>query len=169
MLHKFVHNSNSSVLISPNLQLFYQKFNLWTLWTVQPQTKIHGYCVLLITGDELSLSLILISTSVFSIGTHEFSFPNISTFIAFTAALLLSNFKYIFEMRYEFPSMCITVPNCPLTSVSYKSIFTVNITLAFILFLRIPASPTVSLWFRFKTSLSFCIETFFGKLSISFI
>ena len=105
----------------------------------------------------------------FSIGTHEFSFPNISTFIAFTAALLLSNFKYIFEMRYEFPSMCITVPNCPLTSVSYKSIFTVNITLAFILFLRIPASPTVSLWFRFKTSLSFCIETFFGKLSISFI
>ena len=109
------------------------------------QVNINGYCVLLMTGEQFLVNLILISASVFSIGTHEFCFSNISAFIAFTPALVSSNFKYIFEMPCEFHSICITVSNCPLTSLSCKSIFTVNVTLALILILRIPASPPVSL------------------------
>ena len=143
--------------------------NPWTLWTVQPQANINGYWILLKIGDELLLNLILISTFVFSFGIHAFCFPNISAFIAFTPGLVSSNFKYIFEMPCEFPAIYITFPNYQLTSLSWKPIFTVNITLALILILRIPASPPVSLWFRFNTSLIFCTETFFGKLSIAFI
>ena len=51
-------------------------------------------------GDGFLLDLILISTSVFVIGTHEFWFPNISTFNAFTLALVSLNVKYIFEMPF---------------------------------------------------------------------
>ena len=71
------------------------------------QANINGYCVLLMTGDEFLLNLILISTFIFSNGTHEFCFPNMSAFIDFTPALVSSNFKYIFEMPCEFPSIYI--------------------------------------------------------------
>ena len=58
---------------------------------MQPQASINGYCVLLITGKELLFNLILMSTSDFSIGTHEFYFPNISAFIAFVPTPVLLN------------------------------------------------------------------------------
>ena len=135
----------------------------------ETQVNINEYCVLLMTGEQFLLNLILISASVFSIGTLEFCFSNISAFIAFTPALVSSNFKYISEMPCEFHSICIRVSNGPLTSLSCKSIFTANITLALILILRIAASPPVSFSFRYNTWLIFCIEAFFSKLSIAFI
>ena len=74
--------------------------------------------------------------------------------------------KFIFEMSCEFLAICIIFPNRPLTSLSCKSIFTVNITLAFTLVSRIPACPPVSLSFQFNTLLIFCIETFLGSYQL---
>ena len=71
--------------------LLCSKVITWTLRTVQPQARINGNSVLMLTREVSWFDLILILVSALSIGTHRFWLAKTSLDIFFKPVWLSSN------------------------------------------------------------------------------